>query len=249
MRPGLLIALLALALAAPARADPPPGWTPQARVAQAYAQQRTGTIAFAVRTEQRLWGHDAHRRMRSASVVKALLMAAYLNRRDVRRRALRAAERALLAPMVRASDNDAATSVLTLLGPLAVEGYARRVGMRHFRLDPWWGHSDITAADQTRFFLELDRYLPARHRAYGMRLLRTIVPEQRWGIGRAAPPGWRLYFKGGWGSGRGLVDHQVALLRRGELRVALAVLTVGGPTHAYRARTLKSMFRRLVRGL
>ena len=26
------------------------------------------------------------------------------------------------------------------------------------------------------------------------------------------PPGWHLYFKGGWGSGTGWVDHQTALL-------------------------------------
>ena len=49
-----------------------------------------------------------------------------------------------------------------------------------------------------------------------MRLLGSIVRSQRWGIARVRPPGWALYFKGGWGSGSGAVDHQVALLRRGD---------------------------------
>jgi hypothetical protein len=36
-----------------------------------------------------------------------------------------------------------------------------------------------------------------------MHLLRTVVPSQRWGVARVRPDGWRLYFKGGWGSGSG----------------------------------------------
>ena len=40
------------------------------------------------------------------------------------------------------------------------------------------------------------------------------MESQRWGIGQASLPGWRVYFKGGWGSGTGAVDHQVALLER-----------------------------------
>ena len=91
--------------------------------------------------------------------------------------------------------------------------------------------------------------MPARHRAYGMGLLARVVPRQRWGVGRAAPRGWDLYFKGGWGSGRGLVDHQVALLTRGEERVSIAVLTLVNPDHAYAKATLEGTFRRLVRGL
>jgi hypothetical protein len=114
-------------------------------------------------------------------------------------------------------------------------------------MHPAWGLSLITARDQTRFFLSLERLLPERHRAYALGLLRTIVPEQRWGVAQAIPKGWELYFKGGWGVAR--VDHQVGLLRRGEDRVAIAVLTVGSPSHAYAAATLEGVSRRLVRGL
>ena len=49
-----------------------------------------------------------------------------------------------------------------------------------------------------------------RHRAYAMRLLASITPSQRWGIGEVAPKGWKLYFKGGWGYGTGLMDHERA---------------------------------------
>ena len=47
----------------------------------AYADTRAGTVAFAVRTDQRLWGRDLDRRVQSASVVKALLLVAYLRER------------------------------------------------------------------------------------------------------------------------------------------------------------------------
>jgi hypothetical protein len=122
--------------------------------------------------------------------------------------------------------------------------------MRRFVLNPIvWGGSRIDASDQTRFFLHIDAQVAARHRATAMHLLRTVVPSQRWGVARVRPDGWRLYFKGGWGSGTGLVDHQIALLRHGEDRVAVAVLTTGNPDHAYGQQTLRGVFARLMRGL
>ncbi len=108
--------------------------------------------------------------------------------------------------------------------------------MTRFVADPVWGYSLITPRDQTKFFLTIDTLVPARHRAYAMRLLRTIVSYQRWGMGQVIPEGWRLYFKGGWGSGSGAVDHQVGLLRRGDHRISIAVMTVGNPTHDVRQR-------------
>jgi hypothetical protein len=112
-----------------------------------------------------------------------------------------------------------------------------------------WGLSRITARDQSKFFLHIERLLPARHRAYALRLLRTIVPSQRWGMAQVIPHGWTLYFKGGWGSGTGAVDHQVGLLARAEDRVAIAVLTLNSPSHAYGKATLRGVSRRLLAGL
>ena len=91
--------------------------------------------------------------------------------------------------------------------------------------------------------------MPLRHRGVALRLLRSIVREQRWGIARVAPREWSLYFKGGWGSGAGSVDHQVALLRRGEERVAVAITTTANGSHAAGKRTLRGVAARLLRGL
>src|SRR3954453_15817607 len=219
--------LVAPLLAATALLAPAPHWQPDIEAARAYARTRPGTVAFAVRTESRLWGSHVDQRFRSASVLKAMLLVAYL--RHARDRPLRASERALLTPMIRRSDNFAATAIRNRIGDAALVRLARATGMTRFRPGgAIWGDSQITARDQTRFFLRIDACVPRRHRAYGLRLLRTGVPSQRWGVGRAprlpavpsqprglgrvTPAGWTLYFKGGWGFGTGRVDHQVALL-------------------------------------
>jgi hypothetical protein len=184
-------------------------------------------------------------------VLKAMLLVAYLDHPSVRDRALRDADLDLLSPMVRRSDNATATRVRAFVGARRLRRLAQRAGMRRFVAAPtrFWGSSRIDAEDQARWFLHIDRYVVERHRALALSLLARIVPSQRWGVGRVAPSGWELYFKGGWGSGTGAVDHQVALLRRGDERVAIAVLTTNDGTHAYGKETLRGMFKRLLRGL
>lgn len=206
-------------------------------------------MSFAVRTEGHLYGVDVRRTVPSASVLKAMLLVAYLREPPVRERPLAKADRDLLAPMIRWSDNVAATRVRDIVGNDGLVRLARRAGMRAFTPAPVWGLSRIDAADQSLFFLHIDRYVPSRHRAYALRLLSSIVPSQRWGIAQVRPPGWALYFKGGWGSGSGAVDHQVALLRRGQRRVSVAILTTNSPTHAYAKQTLRGVVERLLRGL
>ncbi len=222
--------------------------TPNVEAAREYAATRPGTVAFAVRTEEDFWGAREDRVFPSASVLKAMLLVAYAQ--DARDRPLRRDERALLAPMIRRSENAATNTIFIRLGTKRLERLARDAGMTRFQAaSPIWGNSRITARDQTRFFLHIETLLPPRHRAYGLRLLRQIVPSQRWGIGRLDLPDWRVYFKGGWGAGTGAVDHQVALLRRGDERIAVAVLTANNGSHSAGKQTLEGVFRRLLEGL
>jgi beta-lactamase class A len=218
-------------------------------MARRYAEQRAGEVSFAVSTERHLFGVDVRRTVPSASVLKAMLLVAYLRQPGVRSRPLRKPDRDLLAPMIRWSDNVAATRVRDSVGNDGLVRLARRVGMRAFVPAAVWGMSRIDAADQARFFLRIDRYVPRRHRAMALRLLSSIVPSQRWGIAQVRPPGWALYFKGGWGSGSGAVDHQVALLRRGKQRVSVAILTTNSPSHEYGKETLRGVAARLLKGL
>jgi Beta-lactamase enzyme family len=225
-------------------------WRPKLNPAIVYARERQGDIAFAVRTPGAFYSYRPDHREWSASVLKAMLLVAYLDRPSVASRALSSRDTALLHPMITRSDNDAADTVDTIVGADGLMALARRVGMTEFTPEePIWGESEISPRDQTRFFLHIESDVVARHRAYAMHLLASIVPSQRWGIGQVAPRGWKLYFKGGWGSGTGLIDNQVVLLRRGCSRVSIAVLSMHDGSHAYGKQTLKGLFARLLRGL
>ena len=223
-------------------------WHPHVKSARRYARSRAGDVRFAI-TEfnGRLRGFNLGRTAPMASTYKAMLLVAYLRR--IREQSIEPWERHLLRPMIRRSDNDAATTIDEILGRGPIEALARRTGMRHFRWNDAWGLSLNAAADQARFFRYLRRYVPGRHEAYAMRLLRSIVPSQRWGIAQVRPRGWRLYFKGGWGSGTGLVEHQTARLERGKRRIGLSIMSEGNPNHEYAKDTLRGVARRLLRGL
>jgi hypothetical protein len=238
--------MIALAAAVLALAGPP-GWRPDVRAAAHYAAGRQGSISFAVRSGRHVWGRRLDRVAPSASTLKLILLVTELRR--LGDRPIPRADRRLLGPMVRASANGPASALVVRLGRARIERVARLGGLHAFRLASPWGLSTVTARGLTRFALRAESLVPVRHRAYAMRLWRTIVPSQRWGVFRIAPRGWTVHAKGGWGSGAGAVDHQVALLTRGGERVAAAVLTTSNGTHAYGKRTLRGVFARLLRGL
>ena len=225
-------------------------WQPKLGPAIVYTLTRKGDIAFAVRTDSTFAGYRPDHQEWSASVLKAMLLVAYLDRPSVANRSLTPAERALLGPMITESDNDAADAIDEIVGASGLQALAERVGMREFKAaEPIWGESEVTPRDQTLFFLHIDGYIAPLHRAYALHLLASIIPSQRWGIGQVAPRGWNLYFKGGWGAGTGLIDNQVALLTRGCARVSIAVLTMYDGSHPYGEATLHGIFARLLEGL
>jgi beta-lactamase class A len=240
--------LVALALGSPQRASA--GWDERRDAAARYLQDRAGIEGFAFVTDRgRLHGYRRAKRAPSASLMKAMLLVAYLNRDSVRGRALTDADRNLLRPMIRWSDNVTATRVLAIVGSGAMYRVARRARMRDFSLRSPWGLSLTSARDQAVFFYRIDRLVPRRHRPFALYQLRAIVPSQRWGIPPAKPSGWRIHFKGGWGSGTGRVTHQSALLRRrrSTTRLSLAVITEWNPNHAYGTRTIRGVARRILR--
>lgn len=155
----------------------------------------------------------------------------------------------MLAPMIKRSDNSAATRVANIVGPSRITRLARRAHMRGFHYTRPWGLSQITASDMARFMSRIQIYVPTRHRDYVRYLLSHVTGPQRWGLAAFVDdrlPEWHLYFKGGWGSGTGWVDHQVAYLQAHGRAVAVAVLTHNDPSHAYGIQTLRGIGRRLL---
>ena len=246
----LLCALSGLApSSAPAWAAEP-AWQPDVAGAVRFADQRQGEVRFAVIDESgRMRGHAVSSAVPMASAFKVMLMVTYLRRESVRSRDLNQADRDLLAPMIRWSDNATATRIRDIVGAEAIHRLARDANMRDFRLHPTWGLSRTSARDQAPFMFELERFVPDRNEGYARHLLSSIVGGQRWGIPKVAPRGWDVFFKGGWGSGTGAVTHQVAFLESGERRIAVAILTTNSPSHAYGTDTVRGVASRLLRSL
>jgi beta-lactamase class A len=223
------------------------------RRAQDFAASR-GDVSFAVIDDSiGLRGYDQDRQFSSASVSKALLLAAELRRLDRDGLPLDAGTKALLEPMITYSDNGAADAVYAQVGDEGLEEVARRAGMTNFEPTPgFWGGDQVTAADLAKFFFRLEANLPGPHRAYAKRLLADVTPVERWGIPQAIGHGWSVWFKGGWRPGgeegtSGAVTHQAALLvHRGGERVALAVLTDEPPGDATGYEAIEGVTGRLL---
>jgi hypothetical protein len=230
---------------------PAPVWEPRVAPAREYAATRSGSVSFAaIGTNGEVVGSRAETRVAAASVLKVMFLVAYLRHPDVRDRPLRQADRDLLEPMIRRSANEPATRIADMLGPAPMERLAERVGMRDFSYTRPWGLSRTSARDQVVLMHELPTHLPSRHRDYALDLLTRIVPDQQWGLGEVPTPGWTRHYKGGWGSGTGAVDHQVALLRHEDgTRVAVAVMTTDNRDHEDGKTTLRGVFRRLLSDL
>ncbi len=228
---------------------PPPAaaWPPDTGRVLRYVSSRSGSVSFMViGPGGRRFAHRRFREVPAASVIKVMFMVAYLRQGSVRDRKLRETDTDLLAPMIRRSDNDAATRIADMLGARPINRLARRADMKHFRYTRPWGLSIVTAAEQARFMYRLESYIPDRHEAYARYLLSHIVRRQRWGIGELKHPNWRFFFKGGWGSGTGAVCHQVAFLEREGMRIAVAVMVTDSPSHEYAKETLRGVFARLL---
>ena len=201
--------------------------TPNVEAAREYAAERPGTVAFAVRTEDALLGR-ATKTASFPSATRAEGDAARRLRRRTRATGRCARdERALLAPMVRRSDNAAANAIFTRSAPPGLERLARDGG--HDALQAGRRRSGATRgsrrATRPGSSCASTRCCRPATAPTGCGCCGRSSRASAGGSGGSSCPDWRVYFKGGWGSGTGAVDHQVALLRRGEERIAIAVLT------------------------
>lgn len=87
----------------------------------------------------------------SASVIKSMLLVAYLRRKAVRDRDLHRWERQTLRPMIKKSRDDPATAIFGIVGQDGLRRLADRAGMTGFATSPRWGLSQITARDMARY--------------------------------------------------------------------------------------------------
>ncbi len=214
------------------------------RAAFAWAARRAGRVAVAVVDSRgRAYGYHAKRPFITASVVKAMLLVAYLRRHHT----VGTEMRATLTRMITVSDNAAADAIFRRIGRRGLMGLARVAHMSTFRSSSTWILSRVGAADMARFFRDMERYIPSEHRSFANGLLAHVVSYERWGIPPAAEPlGYRVWFKPGW-LGAWILANEAARLERRSVIIGLAVFTDRNPTSSYGKETIAGVTARLLR--
>lgn len=222
-----------------------------------YLRTRMGRTAVAiVDSEGRLSGVNLNERFITGSVVKAMLLVAYLRRLNAMgQHHVDSRSNSFLYPMINVSDNDAATECWSIVGNAGLYAVANAAGMTHFSVDTtasWggeWGAALITAADQARFFFQMDSLIPREFVGYADSLLSTIAGYESWGIPAIARPlGYTVYFKAGWRPSPDVfLVHQVARLVGHHHTFAVAVMTDGDPDMSYGIQTIQRTTAALLR--
>jgi hypothetical protein len=214
--------------------------------AEAYLRSRNASSALGVVDSNGvLHGFNLDTTFTSASVVKAMLLVAYLRQHAV----VSSSMQATLTLMITRSNNAAAYATYGQVGSGGLYSLARVVGMTHFSVGGNVLYSRITASDQSRFFFNMDSYIPTAHRSFARYLLSHVVPAQSWGIPTIARPAWQVFFKGGWfgaASDPFTLVNQVARLERGTTKWSMAVLTDHNPHSPYAFVTLQGVTARLL---
>jgi hypothetical protein len=213
--------------------------------AAGFLSSRAGRTAFAVvDSEGRMSGVHEHWTFVSASVVKAMLLVAYLRRLDARgQHHIDSFSNSFLYPMINVSDNSAATQTWSIVGDGGLYAVAHAAGMTDFSIVGIWANAQISAADQAKFFFEMDSLIPKEFVGYARFLLSTIAGFESWGIPAIARPhGYNVFFKGGWrGTGLGQLVHQVGRLEGHHLTFSMAVMTDGDPSMGYGISTIQGV--------
>ena len=206
---------------------------------------RTGRTALAVvDTEGRLSGVNVHRTFITGSVVKAMLLVAYLRMLDARgQHHIDSYSNSFLYPMIHVSDNNAATQTWSIVGDSGLYAVAKAAGMTEFSISGIWANAMISAADQAKFFFEMDKLIPKEFVGYARSLLSGIAGYESWGIPAIArPKGYTVFFKAGWRpTNLGYLVHQIARLEGHKRTFSMAVMTDGDPDMGYGIDTIQDV--------
>jgi len=219
------------------------------RDAQGYAKDRDGAVSYAVADDDGkiIASYRKDAPVNSASLSKAMIMAAVLQSDPT------GEQRALLDAMITRSDNVAANTLFKQVGEAAIDDIADDARMQNFDLVQKLqggssgayilGYSQLTAADQARFFARIFKIIPQRNVDYAKQLL-SGVTEGRWGVfnlgnGTAyGKSGWRPEDNGGW-----TVNNAGQYNGKG-----YAVLTEGSSDEEYGIQSLNGVYSRLADG-
>ncbi len=225
---------------APQCAQPVPGFDCdfQARIAavQAYVDSRPGTTGVVLHDRQTgaVWENDhATDPTWTASTIKLAMVVDLFNRQRSGEINLTDDDRALIKAMLHSSDDDAADTLwfryaggdhMTFNNNFPTYGMTSLKPQKGYsKYFPYWGFQKCTPEDLDRLIHYVLTDLPADERGYILGEMRTVDPDQQWGVwgaGPAAKPG----NKNGWSKeDGGWVMNTVGFVGPGE-RYTLAAM-------------------------
>lgn len=259
-----------LAVAVPERtATPPPSPPPPpqinarrlTRTLDRYLASRPGRITATVvdLTTGRAFRYRRGLRLPTASTIKVQILMGVLLTTPWERLSPLARDRA--ERMIRYSDNHAADRLWERLGHSAgLRRASKRFGLKHTTsidarcIDIYcWGIARTSADDQVRLMRQLiddDSPLPREDRRQVLRLMRQVVPAQRWGVSAGACRGDTVALKNGWlhhVSNRLWVIDTIGLIAgRGHV-YAVAVLSEDNPTMSSGIARVEGTVKRIMK--
>jgi beta-lactamase family protein len=139
----------------------------------------------------------------SASIVKAIIMAALLRWHQQTKTPLSAWEKSEATLMITQSDNDAATDLWDELGMGNLQHFLNLADMGETKLgqDGEWGLTQVTAHDEMLLLKLLtgpDSVLDAYSRSYQLGLMAHVTSWEAWGVTAGTPSGVTWHVKNGW---------------------------------------------------
>jgi hypothetical protein len=138
----------------------------------------------------------------TASIVKAQILACMLLHDQDAGHGPTSGEMALAKPMIRLSDNNAATSLFQHVGGRsAVLKCDHRLGLTHTVVNSSWGLTRTTANDQIKLlsqFVDTAGPLKSSSRKTIFTLMSTVSDAQHWGVPSIARSGETWTVKNGW---------------------------------------------------
>lgn len=228
---------IALVRAAGARLCTSNPFTPErvAALAADYPSQRFTAYAWDDRTGCHYSMHP-DRRQSTASVFKVMVMAGTLFEAQSAGRGPTGWEMSQMTPMITESANAPVRALWLSFGgaPWFAEqaqlfGLTQTVTVGDF--ERGWGATKTSAADQVYLLRQVilghGGLLSEAHRRWAHELMSSVVPDQRWGVGTAAPLGSSVFQKNGFA---GVTANSVGVVRRADgTHYVMAALTTGWP--------------------
>jgi hypothetical protein len=179
------------------------------------------------------YSYRGSERYETASVVKVQVLACLLLKAQDSDRDLTSAELTLAKAMIRASDNNATTSLFGRLGRAAgISGCNKRLGLTQTKVSGSWGLTRTTVKDQVKLLGKLvdsKGPLDPGSRKLAFTLMSTVQSDQDWGIPAVGAAGEKTTVKNGWlprsTEGNRWIINTVGRVTGGDTDVSVAVLS------------------------